>query len=265
MLLEKADIAGAGEKTNCVYSGIIRPYLEIYYQSGATYPPGLHIDAGSDTISVTGLAVKSKMVAVIDSTGGANVTVRGFKMWKKGAASSDSLDKRESGTWTTGVTFNLTSDSLKADTLYYYKAFATNTSGTTQTDGLDTINTYVTDVVVATHPDTLKYMSGVLTGELTITSPFTAAYRGFKYWPKGASLAADTLTRTTLGTYNSGSYTKWVDSLLVDTVYYFKAFGTTAGGQIWGNTDSVQTSGTGAGTTTTASFYVDGRLVSGIH
>lgn len=97
------------------------PWLYIVYSSGN--PPG------ASTLADTARAA-ARLVGEIVSTGGANCTVRGFKLTKGGA---DTTTISESGSFTAG-TYALYTAWLWPDSVYYFRSYATNPNGTSYGD-----------------------------------------------------------------------------------------------------------------------------------
>jgi len=109
---------------------------------------------------------------------------------------------------------------------------------------------------ITTLADTLK-SAAVFVGQVDSTGGINLSSRGVKLWPKGATLAGDTITASSVGTFGTGVFAIYVDSLYSDTLYRYKMFGTNVNGTVYGGMDSIQTTA-GSGTT----VIVDGRVVS---
>lgn len=109
------------------------PNIYIYYAPGN--PPGL-TTADTDTLRY----VQHEFYATIDSTGGTNLTVRGFQsilnlLW------SDTSTVSDTGNYTAGA-FSHLSPLLLPDTSYLVRAFGINLAGTSYS-AWDTISTAV--------------------------------------------------------------------------------------------------------------------------
>jgi len=113
---------------------------------------------------------------------------------------------------------------------------------------------------LSTVADTLKAAAN-LVGEIdSLGGDVNLSVRGFKLWPKGGELAADTITISESGSYGLGEFALYADSLYVDTTYYYKAFGTNDQGTSYGSTESFSTV-IGSGGVSTY-YYIDGRQVT---
>ena len=101
--------------------------------------------------------------------------------------------------------------------------------------------------------------------ELVVNVDSTGGSNGssvtFKLWPKGATLAGDTITRTRAGDFGVGQIKLYEDSLLADTLYRWRVSLTNGSWTSWSNQDSFWTrltTGAGGG----SSLTVDGRTVN---
>ena len=157
MILSSTDISGDSTEWagTSVYSNAsaTKPYFIIYYHAASQ--PGL--TTGIDTLAVL-------LHAAVDSTGGKNLTSRGFKVWPKGGTlAGDTLTVSESGSLGTGD-YALYADSLIPDTLYRYKAYGINAAGTSY-GALDSFSTSATGGGTVTIYDTTFIRRGGFGGK----------------------------------------------------------------------------------------------------
>jgi hypothetical protein len=143
------------------------------------------------------------------------------------------------GTYTVGLT------GLTPNTLYHYRAFATNTAGTAY--GADSTFT-TTGITAPALTTTAPFGVGATTGSSggTVTSnggtPLTA--RGIVYaTTTSPTLANSVITDPAIIT---GTYTANISGLTANTTYYVRAYATNSVGTTYGNEVSFTTLGTGA-------------------
>ncbi len=166
----------------------------------------------------------------ITSDGGAAITARGFVY----ATSNTDLTIENTAadtvivSGTTG-TFNSAITSLTAGTMYYYRAYATNSVDTTYGE----VQSFTTSAPVAptaptastTAATTITSSTATLNGDITSDGGATITARGFVYATSNTDLtientAADTvIVSGTTGTFNSA-----ITSLTAGTMYYYTAY-----------------------------------------
>jgi hypothetical protein len=112
---------------------------------------------------------------------------------------------------------------------------------------------------VTTVSDTLK-AAALFVGSIDSTGGLVTS-RGFKLWPFGATLGGDTVTVTQTGAFSTGNFSIYVDSLLTDSLYWYKAFAANPGYTTYGTPDTIRTSTQSTGT---SYIYIDGRLIQNV-
>jgi hypothetical protein len=119
VLMTNEDLSNTTPTTDLavVYDGANLAYISLYYTAG--HPPGV------STLADTARAA-ARLVGEIDSTGGSNCTVRGFKLTKGDA---DTTTISESGSFAAG-TYSLYTAWLWPDSVYYFRSYAVNPNGT---------------------------------------------------------------------------------------------------------------------------------------
>ncbi len=165
-----------------------------------------------NTISASNIvATSSTLNADITSTGGATVTARGFATSTDASLSSSVATTTESGSFSTG-TFSTTSSNLTGNTIYFFRAFATNSSGTSY----GAITPFGTPPGVIAAPS----ISNVAATSTTVTwSAPTGGVDSYK-------LFYCSTTSCTLSTGLSVTSTSTNPSLVGNTTYTFAVRGT---------------------------------------
>ena len=183
----------------------------------------------------------------ITSDGGADISARGFVY----AISNAGLIIGATGVTnvtvngTTG-TFNSAITSLTAGTKYYYKAYATNTVGTSygneQSFTTEAVVRAVAPTASTTEASAITSTTATLNGDITSDGGATISARGFVYATSNADLtientAADTvIVSGTTGVFNSA-----ITSLTAGTTYYYRAYATNSVGTTYGGEQSFTT------------------------
>lgn len=124
----------AGSQYGYLYYGPANIKLVVFTSPGN--PPGL---STTETDSIK--FVRMQLYGEVDSTGGVNLTARGFQYYLIGNT-LDTMEVTESGSFSVGA-FSLLSDTLKADTSYAVRAKGTGPGGTSYGDWY-TVSTSVT-------------------------------------------------------------------------------------------------------------------------
>ncbi|MCX6321469.1 MAG: fibrobacter succinogenes major paralogous domain-containing protein [Bacteroidia bacterium] len=217
----------------------------------ATVVPALTTTAASSITSTTATSGGN-----ITSDGGAAVTARGV-CWSTSLDPTTALStKTNDGTGNGAFTSYITG--LTPGTIYYVRAYATNSVGTAygtqvtfttgQTTTLPTVTTNsITNITQTT-------ASGG--GDVTSDGNATVTARGV-CWSTSANPTISLSTRTTDGT-GTGSFTSSLTNLSASTTYYVRAYATNSVGTAYGSNLSFTTTA-GSGSTITD---VDGNTYS---
>jgi uncharacterized protein (TIGR02145 family) len=168
----------------------------------------------------------------INSNGGSSITVSGV-CW------STSIDPTVSGTHTNDgtTTGNFTSSitGLTPNTLYYVRAYATNSVGTAYGNEV----TFTTLPSVTTTSFSLVTTTTAVTGgNISTNGTATIIARGVCW----ATMSSPTITnnKTSDGT-GSGSYLSNITGLTPGTFYYVRAYATNITGTAYGNQQTIST------------------------
>ena len=228
--------------------------------------PTLSTTAASDIASTT-----TTLNGNITSDGGAEITARGFVY----ATSNTDLTIGTTGvtnvivSGTTG-TFDKEITGLTAGTIYYYKAYATNSEGTTY----GTLQSFITLAVAPTASteaaSNITATTATLNGNITSDGGADISARGFVYATSNAGLTIGAtgvtdvaLSGTEIGTFNSA-----ITSLTAGTTYYYRAYATNSVNTTYGNVQSFTTlakptlSTTAASDITSTTATLNGNITS---
>jgi uncharacterized protein (TIGR02145 family) len=178
----------------------------------------------------------------VSADGGATVSARGV-IWSTSQNPTVALStKTSNGTGTGEFTSNITG--LTANTTYYVRAYATNSTGTaygnevsfkTSTTQTITIPTLTTVAISAITQTTAN--SG---GNVSADGGATVSARGV-IWSTSQNPTVALSTKTSNGT-GTGEFTSNITGLTANTTYYVRAYATNSTGTAYGNEVTFKTS-----------------------
>ena len=198
------------------------------FATKAAVPPTVQTNAAT-AITATSATFGGNVTAA----GNDPVTVRGF-VW--GTSSSNLSNNVECGSGTGSFTKEITG--LTHSTTYYYKAYATNATGTSYGQIKSFATTTLTAPAVQTNAATSISMTGAtLNGNVTADGGATVTARGFVYGTSASNLSQNVQSGT-----GTGSFTKALTGLSHSTTYYYKAYATNAIGTNYGEVKQFTTS-----------------------
>ncbi|WP_159800391.1 T9SS sorting signal type C domain-containing protein [Flavobacterium sp. MK4S-17] len=186
----------------------------------------------------------------VSSDGGAAVTARGV-VWGTSQNPTTALTtKTTNGTGTGNFTSSLTN--LAQNTTYYYRAYATNSEGTsygTQYSFTTLALPTVTTVIPATD---ISINSATTGGEVTSEGTSAVTAKGI-VWGTSPNPTVALATKTQDGT-GTGAFVSSITGLEMGATYYFRAYATNAQGTAYGSESSFTTLNVVAPTVETADF-----------
>jgi uncharacterized protein (TIGR02145 family) len=166
----------------------------------------------------------------ITSDGGAAVTARGV-CWSTSSGpvvtGSHTTDGSGSGTFTSTIT------GLTPGTLYYVRAYATNSAGTSYGNERTFTTSPVTAPSLTTNAVTGVTLSAAVSGgNITDDNGGAVTARGVCWNTAGNPTVSDAKTSNGTGT---GPFTSNISGLTAGTVYYVRAYATNSAGTGYGN------------------------------
>ena len=197
--------------------------------------PTVQTNAAS-SISTTGATLNGNVTV----DGGATVTARGFVY---GTSASNLSQNEQSGTGTGNFMKALTG--LSHSTTYYYKAYATNSVGTSYGEVMTFTTIAVSLPTITTgSASSITSASAILSGNVTSDGNATVTARGFVY-----GTSANNLSQTVQsGGNGTGSFTRTLTGLTASTTYYYKAYATNSAGTAYGEIKQFTTTEATTGT-----------------
>jgi len=176
----------------------------------------------------------------ISADGGATVTARGV-IWSTSQNPTIALSTKTSNSTGTGAfTSNITS--LTANTTYYVRAYATNSSGTAYGNEVS----FKTSTAISIPSVTTTAASGITQttansgGNISDDGGATVTARGV-IWSTSQNPTIALSTKTSNGT-GTGTFTSNITSITANTTYYVRAYATNSTGTAYGNEVSFKTS-----------------------
>ena len=172
---------------------------------------------------------KATLNGDITCIGGADCTARGFK-YKEGIAGGEQ-DTSESGNFPIGA-YSRDLSSLDPTKKYYFKAYATNSSGTGYGDWKSFGEDIEIPTVTTSAATSVDHVKAILNGNITETGGEDPEERGFQY-KMGEESTILTIRET--GSFGVGAYSLDFDGLDPNVEYHFRAYAKNAGGTAYGD------------------------------
>lgn len=162
--------------------------------------------------------------------GGANVTERGI-CWS--TSQSPSISGSHSSDGSSTGTFVTVLSGLVPGTLYYVRAYATNSSGTAYGNEISfTTNPILIPTITTTTPSAVGSSSAVSGGNVTDDGGGTITARGVCWSTSASPTTSNSNTSDGTGT---GSFSSNITGLLPGTTYHVRAYARNSKGTAYGN------------------------------
>ncbi|MES3030914.1 MAG: hypothetical protein V4697_00705 [Patescibacteria group bacterium] len=175
------------------------------------------------TSSATSLTTTSALLnGSMTDDGYASTTVRGFQY---GLTTAYGATTTESGTFGVG-SFSSTTSGLSSATEYHFRAYSTNSAGTSYGSDATFTTSPNPPTVTSSSATSLGETSATLNGSLDDTGGEDASVRGFVYGLTDAYGA----TTTESGSFSTGSFTSSLSSLTCATTYHFAPYAVNSAG-----------------------------------
>jgi uncharacterized protein (TIGR02145 family) len=183
---------------------------------------------------------------VITKDGGEAVTLRGV-CWSTSQSPTISGSHTSDGNGTGSFTSTLTD--LAANTLYYVRAYATNSVGTAYGNEISfTSSQILVATLTTTAISSITQITAASGGVITSDGGGAITARGVCWATTTAPTISSSKTSDASGT---GSFTSSISGLLPGTLYYLRAYATNSAGTAYGNELSFTTNPVIAATLTT--------------
>lgn len=175
----------------------------------------------------------------VTSEGNAPITERGF-YWSQTNLTPEAGDNKVTVAGTTG-SFSKTISSLQANSICYYRAFASNSEGTTtgEVKSFTTSQELSVPVVQTNAATDITASTGTLNGTVASDGNATITERGFYWSQTNTTPGAGDNKITVAGT--TGSFSKTISSLQSNTTYHYRAYAINGKGVSTGETVSFKT------------------------
>jgi hypothetical protein len=204
------------------------------------------------TPTVTTTAASSITANAVDSggdvtdAGSAAVTARGV-CWSTASNPTTADSKTTDGSGTGSFSSSITG--LSPGTLYYVRAYATNSVGTAYGSENSFTTSAVEPTVTTTAASSITANAASSGGDVTDSGGAAITARGVCWSTASNPTTAD--SKTTDGT-GTGSFASSLSGLTAETVYYIRAYATNSAGTAYGNEIQVTTAASPPDTTTTS-------------
>ncbi|HPR33069.1 MAG TPA: T9SS type A sorting domain-containing protein, partial [Prolixibacteraceae bacterium] len=217
-------IGGVGGGSNIQFDGW---YDELHITKSVEEPDyDLPVVASFDATNIS--SYTAKLNGEVTSDGGAAITRRGF-YWSSTNSSPNATDDVETLPGTTGE-FSFDLAGLNPETTYYYRAFATNSEGTSIGEVLQfsTLVQKSPPTCATLDASDITTTSAKLKGNVSSDGNATINRRGFYWSSTHASPNATDDVETLPGT--TGEFSFDLAGLNPETTYYYRAFATNSEG-----------------------------------
>src|ERR1035437_10173335 len=166
----------------------------------------------------------------ITSDGGATVTAKGV-CWNTSASATVANSKTSDGTGTGIFTSSITG--LTASTVYFVRAYATNSAGTAYGNEISYMTTAATVPIISTTvTSAITQTTATSGGNITSDGGATVTAKGVCWNTSASATVANSKTSDGTGT---GIFTSSIASLTAGRVYYVRAYATNSVGTAYGN------------------------------
>jgi hypothetical protein len=181
---------------------------------------------------------------LISSYGGTEITHRGF-YWSTSNTEPDSGDQVIIVSDTTN-TFNTILENLTPETIYYYRAFATNSIGTAlgEVKQFTTLKAIELPVIATKDATNIDHELAVINGEITSTGGASISECGF-YWSSTNSNPERNNSFVEI-TENITNFSVELKNLTPGKIYYYRSFATNSAGTVLGEVKQFTTINTAA-------------------
>src|ERR1035437_4952965 len=166
----------------------------------------------------------------ITSDGGATVTAKGV-CWNTSASATVANSKTSDGTGTGIFTSSITG--LTASTVYFVRAYATNSAGTAYGNEISYMTTAATVPIISTTvTSAITQTTATSGGNITSDGGATVTAKGVCWNTSASATVANSKTSDGTGT---GIFTSSIASLTAGRVYYVRAYATNSVGTAYGS------------------------------
>lgn len=177
----------------------------------------------------------------ISSDGGASVTIRGV-CWSSATSTPTIADSKTSDGNGIG-TFSSNLTGLQASTTYYYRAYATNSAGTSYGTTRSFLTNSITTATISstTSATSITQTTAVSGGTISIDGGSVVTSRGI-CWSSSTTSPTTSLSTKTVDGSGIGTFTSTLSGLTASTTYYVRAYATNSIGTVYGSYKSFTTS-----------------------
>ncbi len=192
----------------------------------------------------------------ITSDGGSAVTARGV-CWSTSANPTTDNSKTTNATGSGSFTSSVTE--LNPGTVYYIKAYATNSIGTAYGNQVTLTTTAILPSITSTAVTSLTSTSAISGGNITSDGGAAVTVRGVCW---STSQNPTTASNKTTDGSGAGSFASSISGLIPGTTYYIRAYATNSIGTAYGNELTTSASASLPSLTTTAASVISANTAT---
>jgi len=167
----------------------------------------------------------------ISSNGGATVTVSGL-VWNTSSNPTTALSTKTTDGWAIGGPWTSSMTGLTCNILYYVRAYATNSVGTSYGSNVTFTSSACSPTVTTTSISSIAQTTASSGGNVTADGGATVTARGVAWNTAGTPTISGSHTSDGTGT---GSFTSSITGLTCNTAYHVRAYATNSAGTSYGS------------------------------
>ena len=242
-------ISGLTANTNCYVRAFATNGYGTFYGNQITFKTDISLATVYTTNASSITSISAMSGGNITTNGGATITQRGV-CWSTSTpttANSKTINGTGSGAFTSNIS------SLNSNTIYYIRAYATNSLGTSYGNEVSFTTSLGIPVINTTSPSSITSTTALSGGTITSSGSSSITQKGVCW---STITNPNTSNNKTIDGIGTGNFSSFISALSPNTTYYVKAYAVNSFGTAYGNEVSFITSATSPILTTTNATFI---------